>query len=130
DFSPGKDYIRDHGVWQETITIQPASKLEICASQRKQFWEEDIEDFLNLSDDDEDWNEEVISYAAKLHQEFFQLARVYGEHEADDIDVFDIQNVNPLQGGQSLKQQLNMLLREANKELVNITRRDEPSVLM
>lgn len=28
-FSPGKNYIRDHGVWQETITIQPASKYTI-----------------------------------------------------------------------------------------------------
>ncbi|CAB4011969.1 PREDICTED: uncharacterized protein LOC107350876 [Paramuricea clavata] len=41
----------------------------------------------------------------------------------------NIENVSPLQDDQSLKQQLNMLLREANKQLVNITRRDEPSVL-
>ena len=34
-----------------------------------------------------------------------------------------------MQDDQSFKHQLNMVLREANKELVNIARRDEPSVL-
>ena len=62
-------------------------KLEIRASERKQYWEEkgrNIEEFLNSSDEDEERNEEVILYAAELHQEFFQLvtfvlvARKYG----------------------------------------------------